>query len=97
MNNKKFESMKKKVTAVLKEKEIKRAGIFGSFARGEDTLKSDIDILIELDEKFSLLDLVGIKLELEKILKREIDIVEYKTIKPELKKQILSEEIKIIF
>ena len=44
---------------------IKRAGIFGSVAKGKATSKSDIDILVELGDKISLLEFVGIKHELE--------------------------------
>ncbi len=96
MVDKELDILKQKIVEVLKNKNIKKAGIFGSFARGENNKKSDVDILIELNKEFSLLDLVNLKLELEKFLRKKVDLVEYKTIKPELKKQILSEEIKII-
>lgn len=87
---------KKKVKNFLIKNNVKKAGIFGSHARGEETNKSDVDILIEVDKNFSLLDMAKLKIQLEKIIKKNVDLVEYKTIKPLIKKQILKEEIRII-
>ena len=88
--------IKKKIVKILKEKGIKRAGIFGSYARGEYNKKSDIDILIETPSNFSLLDFVGLKLELEKMLKRKVDLVDYRVIKERLRERILKEEVIVI-
>jgi len=49
--------------------------IFGSVARGEDTERSDIDFLIALDSGRSLLDLIGLKNDLEDYLHRPTDVV----------------------
>lgn len=96
MDNKIIQSIKKKILPVLKKNKIKRAGIFGSYARGEQKKNSDIDILVKINTKMSLFDFVGIKLELEDNLGKKVDLIEYKLIHPRLKKQILKEEIKII-
>ncbi|PJE81849.1 hypothetical protein COU58_00285 [Candidatus Pacearchaeota archaeon CG10_big_fil_rev_8_21_14_0_10_32_42] len=88
--------IKEKIIPFLKENQIKRAGIFGSFVRGEQNKESDVDILIEINKRWSLLDLVNLKISLENLLKMDVDLVEYKLIKPEIKNQILSEEIRII-
>jgi len=87
--------IQKKVAPILKEYNITKAGIFGSYARGDFKKKSDVDILIELDDKYDILELIGIKLKLEKILKKKVDLVEYATIRKELKKNILKEEVRI--
>ena len=84
----------KKIVATLKKHNIKKAGIFGSYARGEAKKDSDIDILIEFNE--SLLKLVGIEMELEKILKKKVELLTYKGINHHLKKYILSDEVRII-
>ena len=91
----KIEEIKEKVTPLLIRHQVRRAGIFGSVAKENDTLKSDIDILVELDNKISLLDFVGMKLELEDLLGRTVDLVEYHAIKPRLREKILEEEIRI--
>lgn len=91
----KVEEIKEKVKPILIRHKIKRAGIFGSIAKGDATLNSDIDILVELGNKISLLEFVGIKYELEDLLGRKVDLVEYEAVKPRLKDKILSEEIRI--
>jgi len=90
-----IEKLKPKIIKILKKHHIKRAGIFGSYVRGEQKVNSDIDILIEPPNKMGL-EFIGIKLELEDKLGRKIDLVTYRGIHPLLKKQILGEEVKII-
>ena len=90
-----IEEIKEKVIPILQKHEVVRAGLFGSMAKGASTEKSDIDILVELGNKISLLEFVGIKLELEDLLGQKVDLVEYAAIKPGLKERILAEEIKI--
>ena len=84
------------ILPVLRRHGIKRAGIFGSVARGEATPESDVDILVELDKRASLFDFIGIKLELEEALERRVDLVQYAAIKPVLRARILSEEVPLL-
>lgn len=91
-----IKTIKSKIIQILKKEKIKKAGLFGSYSREEQSESSDIDILIQAPKNYSLLDLVRLKLLLEKSLKKSVDLVEYQTIKTQLKKQILSEEIKLI-
>jgi len=73
----------------LKPYSPERIGIFGSFARREETPESDIDILVKFRDTISLLDLARIHRELSKILCRDVDLVTEASIKNErLKKQI---------
>ena len=88
--------LKSKILDILKKHNVIRAGIFGSFARGEQKKNSDIDILIEFEGKKSLFDLVELKLELEDRLNKKVDIITYKAINSLLKKIILNEEVKIL-
>ena len=96
--SKNIREIKKKITPILKNHDVKKAAVFGSFARGEQNKKSDIDILIKFkrDNDKSLLDLVGLKLDLEEVLKRKVDLVEYSTIKPLLRKTILKEQALVL-
>ena len=58
---------------------IKKAWLFGSCSRGEETPDSDIDILVEYDrlnERISLMRMVGMMLSLEDLLHRKVDMVE---------------------
>lgn len=70
-------------------------GIFGSFARGEESESSDIDILVDFKEGADLFDLVGLSLFLEEKLKRPVDIVPTDTIKSDIRNTILKEAIYI--
>ena len=89
---KKIES---KIIRILKKNNVKKAGIFGSYVRGEQKKNSDIDILIEPPQGIGL-GFVGIILELEKKLGKKVHLVTYKFISPYIKKDILKEEVRII-
>ena len=87
---------KKIILDILKNHEVKRASLFGSIVRGEITYDSDIDILIEFKGKKSLLDLAGLKIELEEKLKRKVDVLTYDSLHPLLKEHILAEQVEIL-
>lgn len=80
----------------LEQNDVSRASFFGSLVRGELTDDSDIDILVDFKGKKSLLDLVGLKQELEDVLRRKVDVLTYKSLHPLLKDRILSEQEVII-
>jgi hypothetical protein len=94
-NNKKIEELKKKIIPILKKNDVVKSSVFGSFARGEDTPESDIDLLIKLKRPKGLLFLAGLKFELEDNLNRKVDLLTYRSINPKLKKYIHKDEIKI--
>ncbi len=89
-------TIKQKVLPILKRHRVNRAALFGSSIKGTMKKDSDIDILVDIKRNISLLDFVGIKLELEETLDRKVDLVEYNTIKPLLKERILREQVKIL-
>lgn len=88
--------IKNKAIPILKEAGVSRSAIFGSYVRGDNTEKSDVDILVELPSDKSLFDVIDLKLKLEDTLGKSVDIIEYDVIKPRLKKYILSEQIQIL-
>lgn len=94
MNNE-ISVIKKKIIPVLKAHKVSKAGIFGSYARGEQKKKSDVDILVEIPDDRSLLHVAGLKGDLEIALKKKVDLVEYELIRKELKKNILKDEVPI--
>jgi predicted nucleotidyltransferase len=91
-----IEEIKSKIVPILKQHGIKKAAIFGSFVKGEVKSSSDVDVLVEIKSDMSLLDYIGIKLELEEALKMRVDLVEYDTIKPIIKERILAEQVVIL-
>lgn len=92
-----IKEIKSKIKSILKRHDVKKVAFFGSCARGKQNKKSDVDILIEYikDDK-TLLDFVGLKLELEKKLAKKVDLVEYSTIKRRIKEKILEEQLLIL-
>ena len=72
------------------------ASVFGSFVRGEQTSHSDVDFLVEFEPGRSLLDLSGLRLELEDLLGREVDVVTRNALHPRLKDRILREQVQIL-
>ncbi|MDH5795745.1 MAG: nucleotidyltransferase family protein [Candidatus Bathyarchaeota archaeon] len=87
-----IEEIKGKVLPILRRYDVVRAAIFGSFVRGEMKEGSDIDILVEFEGEKSLLDLAGLKIELEELLGRKVDVLTYNSLHPLLKDKILNEQ-----
>jgi len=85
-----------KIIPILKRYGVSKAALFGSSVKGEMTEVSDIDVLVEIEKDISLLDFVGLKLELEEILGRKVDLVEYCTLKPILRERVLREQVSIL-
>ena len=73
----------------FKTQPVVRAWIFGSFARGEETPLSDVDLLVQYEEDgISLLKHAAMICELEKLLDRPVDIVEDGTLRPRVRESV---------
>ncbi len=78
-----------KIKKYFEDKPIKRAYLFGSYSKGEETETSDIDILVELDHSKPIgLLFVQMIIDLEKILKKKVDLLTNKSISPYMKSEI---------
>lgn len=88
----KLEEIKVKIIPVLRRYDVRKAAIFGSYVKGEEKEDSDIDILVEFKGEKSLLDLSGLKIELEEVLGRKVDVLTYNSLHPLLKDKILQEQ-----
>ena len=96
MKNISLSLLKKKSIPILKRYGVRRAAVFGSFARNQMRKSSDIDILVDIQKDISLLDFVGLKLEIEEALGKKVDLVEYNTIKPLIKERVIGEQLMIL-
>ena len=74
-----------------KNYKVKRMGVFGSMARNEHGKNSDVDILVEFEETISLFKFIELEDHLKKILRKKVDLVMKKALKPRLKRRILDE------
>lgn len=84
------------IIKVMKPYNPKKIGIFGSFARGENTEKSDIDILYDYEGKIKLFDHIRMINELQEYLNKKVDLVTPDALHPLLKDQILK-DVRVIF
>ena len=91
--------IRKKIEALkpnLEEKfQVETIGVFGSYSRGEQTKKSDVDILVEFakDAHIGLLKYVELEIFLSEQLGIKVDLVAKGGLKPSLKDAILSEVV----
>jgi hypothetical protein len=93
---KQIADIKKKILPILKRRRVKEAAIFGSTARGEANKRSDVDILVKFKGKVTLFGLGGLKADLEEKLKKDVDVVTFKSIDPRLKKSIMADMVRIL-
>ena len=78
------QTMTQQIADYFKTQPVLKAWLFGSFARGEATADSDVDILFvpDMSEKFSLFTLGGMYMDLKELLGREVDLVPYGSLLP---------------
>ncbi len=80
----------------LKKFEPSLVGVFGSYARNEQTSSSDLDLLIEFNGKINLLELIGIEQELTELLGIKVDLVTMRSVNEKLKNHIQKDLIRIV-
>ena len=86
-----IEKIIKQYQRELEEKyKVKRIGVFGSYARGEQIEGSDIDVLVEFKEPVGFL-FIHLADFLEEILKSEVDLVTPDAIKPNRRRYIMED------
>jgi uncharacterized protein len=67
--------------------------VFGSVARGEADERSDLDLLVDLDQGRSLMDLGGLLMDLQEALGVRVDISTERMLRPEIRKRVMSEAV----
>lgn len=90
-----IEEIKEKITPILKKNGVVRSAVFGSYARGQATGKSDIDLIIEMKKPQGLFFTIGLKLDLEEKLDKKVDLLTPGAIHHRLKKYINKDVIEI--
>ena len=89
-------SLVERVLPVLRRYGARRAGLFGSYARGEASVASDLDLLVELPPGSSLLDLIGLEQDLSDELGLKVEATTYRALHPRLRDRVLQDEIRIL-
>jgi predicted nucleotidyltransferase len=91
-----MQPVRERIIDILRRNEVRNASFFGSIVRGEMTDQSDVDLLVEFEGRKSLLDIAGLKIELEDALGRKVDVVTYQSLHPLLRERILAEQVPIL-
>ena len=88
-----IEDIKKAVIQYCHKYPIRRIGLFGSYARGKADEDSDIDLIVEFEDKVSLMKVLGLKTRLEADLRKKIDLVEPDSIDADLANEIAKDTV----
>jgi predicted nucleotidyltransferase len=91
-----IDEIKKIVLPVLRRHDVRHAAIFGSVARGDASPSSDLDLLVDLPTGKTLLDLVGLQLDLQDLLGYDIDVVTYPELHPRMQERVFREQVPIL-
>lgn len=72
---------------------IREMGVFGSYARGDQTERSDIDVLVAVDDAMGLFALAGLQQELSDALGLKVDLVMKDALRRRIGRRVLSEVV----
>jgi predicted nucleotidyltransferase len=81
------------ILRLAREHGARNVRIFGSTARGDNTVESDLDLLVEMEEGRSLVDHVALKQDLEDLLGQDVDVVTEASLHPRIRERVLREAI----
>ncbi len=95
MNLKTVSLLLKNHQADLRQRGVKSLAVFGSLVRGEATPASDIDLLVEFDRPVGLFEFIRLKLYLEELTGRRVDLVTPDALRPALRANILNEAVHV--
>ncbi|MEK7543668.1 MAG: nucleotidyltransferase family protein [Patescibacteria group bacterium] len=90
-----IQTIRLKITPLLKHYHVRKASLFGSAARGEVQPDSDLDILVEMPSTSGLFDFLALQSDLEELFARSVDLVEFDAIRERLKPYILHDQTPI--
>jgi predicted nucleotidyltransferase len=90
------EEIETALVSILAKYGVRKIGLFGSYARGEERTDSDLDVLVEFEKRKSLLTLVRIERELSEHIGVKVDLLTEQAISPYLVERIKA-DLKVIY
>ena len=88
-----LQTKRRQIIEIAARHGARKVRVFGSVARGTARRGSDVDFLVDMDEGRSLLDHSALVLELERLLKRPVDVASERGLRPSLRKDVLKDAI----
>jgi uncharacterized protein len=85
------ETLSKSKKGLFEQYKIKELGIFGSLVRGEEKMRSDVDVLVSFNEIPDLLTFIELERKLHRLLRKKVDLVRKEAVRPVIKERILRE------
>ncbi|MBC8415339.1 MAG: nucleotidyltransferase family protein [Candidatus Cloacimonetes bacterium] len=89
----KLEILRELKKTILQDYYVKQIGIFGSYIRGEESIESDLDILVEFEKPIDIIKFMELERTLSKYLNAKVDLVSKKALKTFIGRRILQEVI----
>ncbi len=86
---------REEILAVARSRGASHVRVFGSVARGDDRLSSDVDFLVELEPTRTLLDLGGLVMDLRELLGREVDVVTERDLRPRVAARVAADAVEL--
>lgn len=86
---------KQQIKTIARRYGIRNIRIFGSVARGEDTRRSDIDLLVKGRQILTIPELCGVQEELGKLLGKRVQVVEEPELSPYVRERVLHEAVRL--
>lgn len=86
-----LEKLHKQLPLLKERYHVKKIGIFGSFVRNEQKKGSDVDVLVEFETPIGFFEFIRLENFLSRSLRKKVDLVSKKSIKPTVKKEIIKE------
>jgi predicted nucleotidyltransferase len=90
--------LEEKLAEICRKNDVVFMAMFGSFVRGEQNTRSDVDVAIEFDKSKgkSLLDLISVEDELRRIFKRKVDLGIFSSLNPYIMEDV-KKEMRVIY
>ncbi len=88
-----------RITDFCRKWQVNRMAFFGSVLRDDFRADSDVDVIIAFkpETQWSLFDVIDMKLELEKIFKRDVDLLEEGVIRNPIKRRCIYENVEVVY
>ena len=82
-------------TELKRQFHVEKIGVFGSYARGDQKKRSDVDFLVSFDKTINYLELAGLKIYVEELTGLKSDVVPSHNLRPEFRENVYKEVIYI--